>query len=57
MALEIVFNVGNTGDNQYPSGVFLDDIRLQANPVPIPPTVLMLASGLIGLVVIQRKKS
>jgi hypothetical protein len=56
-ALQIAFNAGNTGDNQYPSGVFLDDIRLQANPVPIPPTVLMLAPGLIGLLALRRKRS
>ena len=48
--LQLQFNAGNTGDNQYPSGVFLDEVRLQANPTPIPPTLLMLASGLVGLI-------
>jgi hypothetical protein len=57
LTLQLLFNAGNTGDNQYPSGVFLDGIRLQENPVPIPPTFVLLATGLIGLVGVRRRKA
>jgi len=53
--LQLQFNAGNTGDNQYPSGVFLDEIRLQENPVPIPPSLFILASGLLGLIGVRRR--
>ena len=54
--LQLQFNAGNNGDNQYPSGVFLDEVRLQAHPAPIPPTLFMLASGLVGLIGIRRRR-
>jgi len=50
--IRIAFNAGNTGDNQYASGVFLDDIRLE---IPIPGTVLLFGSGLLGLIGVRRR--
>lgn len=54
--LHIQFNAGNTGDRLNQSGVFLDEIRLQENPVPIPSAALLLAPGLIGLAAVRRKR-
>jgi hypothetical protein len=45
--IRISFNAGNTGDNEYISGVFLDGMSVTEYPVPIPPTVLLLGSGLL----------
>jgi hypothetical protein len=55
LTMQLLFNAGNSGDNQYPSGVFLDEIQL--NPVPVPPTLVLLATGLIGLVGVRRRKA
>jgi len=54
VTIRIAFNSGNTGDNQYASGVFLDDIQLV---VPIPTTLLLLGSGLLGLIGLRRRLS
>jgi len=55
----ITFNAGNTGDDQYVSGVFIDSNSLSMAPgcpvVPIPASLLLFASGLLGLVGIRRK--
>lgn len=53
VSIRISFNAGNTGDNQYPSGVFLDGTSItevNLHPiVPIPSALLLLASGFLGL--------
>ena len=58
-SIRISFNAGNTGDNQYPSGVFIDGTSLSENNlyqvVPVPPAALLLGSGLIGLVGLRRR--
>jgi hypothetical protein len=51
--IRIAFNAGNAGDNQYASGVFLDEIKL----VPIPTTLLLFGSGLLGLIGVRRRLS
>lgn len=63
----ISFLAGNTGDGQYPSGVFLDGplgtegASLSATPlpdyqvVPIPGTLLLLGSGLICVLGLRKK--
>jgi hypothetical protein len=50
--IRIAFNAGNTGDNQFASGVFLDEIRLE---IPIPSTLLLFGSGLLGLMGVRRR--
>jgi hypothetical protein len=52
VTIRIAFNAGNTGDNQFASGVFLDDIKLV---VPVPASILLLGSGLLGLIGLRRK--
>ena len=52
--IRIAFNAGNTGDNEYASGVFLDDVQLV---VPIPSTLLLFGSGLLGLIGWRRRLS
>lgn len=54
VTIRIAFNAGNTGDNQFASGVFLDEIKLV---VPIPSTLLLLGSGLLGLIGLRRRFS
>jgi hypothetical protein len=51
VTIRIEFGAGNSGDNQFISGVFLDQIEL----VPIPTSLLLLGSGLIGLIGMRRK--
>jgi hypothetical protein len=47
----IGFNIGsNAGSGDY----YGDDIDLQVDPVPIPPSVLLLGSGLLGLIGVGR---
>ena len=67
--IRISFSAGNTGDNQYPSGVFIDGPRqedglpLSPDPlpeyrvIPIPASLLLLGSGLIALIGIRRRRS
>jgi hypothetical protein len=56
--LHIQFNAGNTGDRFYQSGVFLDSVQLKASPAsaPVPPSMFMLASGMMGVLVLRRKR-
>ena len=47
------FGVANVGNNSWSSTVYLDNITISAAPaaaVPIPPTVLLFGTGLVGLV-------
>jgi hypothetical protein len=75
VSLRISFLAGNSGDDQYPSGVFIDapndfdeangvEGPLSLNPppsgsgfvvIPIPPAILLLGSGLLGLICFRRK--
>jgi hypothetical protein len=59
--IRISFNAGNTGDSYFPSGAFIDDNSLSEKPlgpiVPIPTSLLLLGSGLLGLVGIRSKRS
>jgi len=52
--IRISFNAGNSSDNYYPSGAFIDNINLS---VPIPTSLLLFGSGLLGLIGIRRKQS
>lgn len=50
----ILFEVGDVNDHVLDSGVFLSDFHAGeggggTNPVPIPPTAWLMASGLLGL--------
>jgi len=51
--IRIALNAGNTGDNQYPSGVFIDNITQYA--IPLPSTLLLFATGLVGLARLRKK--
>lgn len=51
--IRISFSAGNSGDNQYPSGAFVDGVSITESNlypiVPIPSALLLLASGFLGL--------
>lgn len=55
--IRIAFHAGNTGDNQFPSGAFIDGLSITRTPqaVPVPIPLLLLGSGLIGLVGLKRR--
>ena len=55
--IRLAFNAGNTGDNQHPSGVFIDQAVLTPNQVPVPGALWLLGSGLLCLFGFQRKTS
>jgi hypothetical protein len=52
-SVRLTFSAGNTGDASFPSGVFLDNVRL--SEVPIPATLWLLGSGLLGLIGLRRR--
>ncbi len=52
-SIRISFNAGNTADSLNPSGVFIDAVAMN---VPVPASVLLLASGIVGLVGLRRRK-
>jgi len=54
-SIRISFNAGNTGDDQYPSGVFIDAVSVTQTPVPVPTTVLLLGSGLVAMIGLRKK--
>ena len=54
-SIMISFNAGNTGDNQYPSGVFIDAVSVTESPVPVPTTILLLGSGLVAMIGLRKK--
>jgi hypothetical protein len=54
-SIKISFNAGNTGDDQYPSGVFIDAVSVTESPVPIPTTILLLGSGLVAMIGLRKK--
>lgn len=58
--IRISFLAGNTGDNEYPSGAFIDGLSLTEHNlypiVPIPGALLLFSSGLIGLLALRRKR-
>lgn len=53
LSVRLTFSAGNTGDADFPSGLFVDDVRL--SEVPIPSTLLLLSSGLLGLIGLRRR--
>lgn len=57
--IRISFSAGNTGDNQWPSGVFVDGVSLSEineHPiVPIPASLMLFFSGMIALCGIRRR--
>ncbi len=59
LQVRISFHAGNTGDNAYPSGSFIDGLSLSENNlhpvVPIPGALLLFSSGLIGLFALRRR--
>ena len=58
--IRISFHAGNTGDNDYPSGAFIDGLCLTENNlypiVPIPGAFLIFSSGLIGVLALRRRR-
>ncbi len=54
-SIRISFNAGNTGDDQYASGVFIDAVSLSKHPVPVPTTILLLGSGLVAMIGLRKK--
>ena len=54
-SIRISFNAGNTGDNEHPSGVFIDAVSVTETPVPVPTTVLLLGSGLVAMIGLRKK--
>ena len=52
----ISFSAGNTSDQTYASGVYLDAITITPNAMPVPASMLLLLSGLIGFVGVRRVK-
>lgn len=54
-SIMISFNAGNTGDDQYASGVFLDAVSMTESPVPVPTTILLLGSGLVAMIGLRKK--
>ncbi|MCG7853819.1 MAG: PEP-CTERM sorting domain-containing protein [Methanosarcinaceae archaeon] len=55
VSIMISFNAGNTGDDQYASGVFLDAVSMTESPVPVPTTILLLGSGLVAMIGLRKK--
>jgi hypothetical protein len=67
VSIRLSFSAGNTGDDKYPSGAFVDapleseGSSLSKDPIPgftvipIPTSLLLLGSGLIGLISIRRR--
>ena len=56
--ITISFFSGNTGDDSYPSGVFIDDVKITEYEPPVvhvPTSMLLMASGLLGFVGLRRK--
>lgn len=47
-------NINNTGSN--PITIFYEGGQLTLQPVPVPSTLLLLGSGLLGIVGIMRKR-
>ena len=50
----ISFSAGNTSDQKYASGVYLDAITITPNALPVPASMLLLMSGLLGFVGVRR---
>jgi hypothetical protein len=44
-------------DSRYGSSAGINELQVYGNPVPLPPTVLLLGSGLVGLGLLRRKWS